>query len=98
MGLIAELLSSCHMSSPDSFTLELNATPVHVVSAVTEAQHMLPPELGWLSLNSTQTVRVDLDSGTLIEGGEDEEGGIAVGLGATPPSSTEEGRSEEAPP
>ena len=52
------------------------------------------PEPGQISPDSTQTVQVDLDPGTSIEGGNDDKGSIPVGSGATPPGLTEEGGSE----
>ena len=83
------------MSSPDSFTLELDITPIPVINAVTEARINFPtPEPARLSPDSTQTLQVDLDPGTQVEGSEDDEGGESVGTGATPAGTTEEGGSE----
>ena len=83
------------MSSPDSFELELDITPVPVLDAVTEACNNFPtPEPARLSPDSTHTVRVDLDPGTQVEGGEDDEGSKSVGEGATPTGTTGEGISE----
>ena len=94
----AKSFSSSSMSSPHTDTLELDATPIPVVSTVAEAQHMFPtPEPGWLSLDSTQTVQVDLDSGTAIEGSEDDKGSSTVGMGTTSASLSVEGRSEVPP-
>ena len=87
--------SSQLMSSPDSFELELEVTPIPTIDAVTEAWIAFPtPEPGRLSLDSTQTTWVDLDPGTQVEGSEDDEGGESVGEGATPTGATEEGVSE----
>ena len=86
-----------HMSSPDSFTLELDITPVPVIDAVTEARlHFPTPEPGRLSPDSTQTTGDDLNPGTQIKGGEDDQGGESMGAGATPASAAEEGESEAA--
>ena len=83
------------MSSPDSFTLELDVTPIPTIDAVSEAWLNFPtPEPGRLSPDSTQTTWVDLDPGTQVEGGEDDEGGESVGAGTTPASMAEEGESE----
>ena len=85
------------MSSPDSFELKLEITPVPVLDAVTEAHNNFPtPEPARLSPDSTQTMWVDLDPSTQVAGSEDDEGGEPVGEGTTPASSTEEGVSEEA--
>ena len=68
------------MSSPNSFELELEITPVPALDAVTEARINFPtPEPTRLSPDSTHTVRVDLDPGTQVEGDEDDEGGEPVG-------------------
>ena len=83
------------MSSPDSFTLELDVTPIPTIDAVSEARLSFPtPEPGRISPDSTQTVQVDLDPGTQVERGEDDEGGESVGEGATPAGTTKEGGSE----
>ena len=98
-GRVAKSLpsSSQFMSSPDSFELELNITPVPALDAVTEARNNFPtPEPARVSPDSTQTVRVDLDTSTQITGGEDDEGSEPVGEGTTPASPTEEGVSEAA--
>ena len=88
------------MSSPDSFTLELDVTPIPTIDAVSKAQLSFPtPEPRRMSPDSTQTVRVDLDPGhpgTQVEGGEDDKGGESVGEGATPAGMTEDGGSEAA--
>ena len=83
------------MSSPDSFSLDLEITPVPVLDAVAEAWLSFPtPEPGRLSPDSTQTDWVDLDPGTQVEGGEDDEGGEPMGVGATSTSMLEERESE----
>jgi hypothetical protein len=87
--------SSQLMSSPDSFDLELNITPVPILDAVTKACNNFPtPEPARLSLDSAQTIWVDLDPGTQVEGSEDDEGGESVGMGATPAGTAEDGESE----
>ena len=84
------------MFSPDSFMLELNTTPVPVLDATAEAQHNFPtPEPAWLSPDSTQTMWVDLDPGTLITGGKDDKGSSTVGVGTTSTSPSAEGGAEE---
>ena len=56
-GLTAKLSPSPLMSSPDSFIIELDATPIPVLNAVTKARHNFPtPEPARLSPDSTQTV------------------------------------------
>ena len=77
MGHIAKSPSSSQlMTSPDSFTLELDITPVPVLDAVTEACINFPtPEPARLSPDSAHTVRVDLDPSTQVMGGTDDEGG-----------------------
>ena len=63
------------MSSPDSFELELEITPVPVLDAVTEARINFPtPEPARLSPDSAHTVRVDLDPSTQVTGDADDEG------------------------
>ena len=85
--------SPLHMSSPDSFELELEITPVPVLDAVTEARINFPtPEPARLSPDSTHTVRVDLDPSTQVTGSADDEGGVRVRSGATSPSPKETGR------
>ena len=93
-GRIAKSPSSSPrpMSSPDSFTLDLEITPVPVIDAVAKARLNFPtPEPRRLSLDSTQTTQVDLDPGTQVEGSEDDEGGEPVGKGTTDAGTTEEG-------
>ena len=83
------------MSSPDSFELELEITPVPVLDAVTEARINFPtPEPARLSPDSTQTVCIDLDPNTKVEGGQDDEGSSGVHLRTTPPSQGEAGGEE----
>ena len=86
------------MSSPDSFTFKLDITPVPVIDAVMEACINFPtPEPTRLSPDSAQTVRVDLDPGTQVEGGQDDEGSDRVRLGTTSPGPNEAGQKEVTP-
>ena len=83
------------MSSPDSFELELDITPVPVLDAVAEAHINFPtPEPARLSPDSAKTVQVDLDAGTQVEGGQDDEGSIAVRSQATSAGQEETGGEE----
>ena len=85
------------MSSPDSFTLELDVTPIPTIDAVSEARLSFPtPEPRRLSLDSAQTDRVELDPGTQVERRVDDEGGESVGAGTTTASAAEEGDLEAA--
>ena len=78
-GLSTKSSSSPLMSSPDSFTVELDITLVPVLNAITEARCNFPtPEPAWLSPDSTQTMWVDLDPGTQVEGSQDDKGSIGV--------------------
>ena len=83
------------MSSPDSFELKLDITPVPILDAVTEARINFPTsEPARLSPDSAHTVRVDLNPSTQVTGGEDDAGGESVGQGTAPTSEAEEGVSE----
>ena len=86
------------MSSPDSFTVELDITPVPVLDVVTEARRNFPtPEPARLSPDSTQTMCADLDPSTQVEGGQDDEGSLGMGPQATPTGSAEAGGEEVLP-
>ena len=65
---------------------------------ISEARHNFPtPKPGWLSSDNAQTIWIDLDPGTQVEGVEDDEGSISVGVRAALTSSSMDGGAEEMP-
>ena len=70
------------MSTPHTPIFKSNAMLIPTINDITEARHFFPtPEPGQLSPDSTQTVQVDLDPGTTIEGGKVDIGSESVGQG-----------------